>query len=1129
MKRSKGILSSVKGMTLSEILVAMALIVLIIMVFTPAFLSYYQNIRTAGQVTQKTYERASLMERLVANKGDGNAKGYETEVTGIPLKLSSASGSAMVDFSTADYGDIKGRVILESPNRQDSYATFYTESASNTMICFPSVLTDDFLTKDIVVAPKGFKFDDKAFNKENKSGFHFEVYNTDSSGSQVKVDTKYYDIAPKDDGNGAKVAVFTFKGANNTISFENSPLYIKYCDDNGAKYDVKVEIGAPEIIMVGEKNSDGKYYYYVTKGVDTETGEMEILAKQMKGQNGEENYALKSAMNDVEWVEKGRGDNGSGGVNDYGYYIMGGDAGQVRRFWRNETTGNYYWGGDNLINYDRYAYVNNKGAAQSGAKETLTPTLTTQAMFKSIFRSSQDIVEANGRKINELFKSEKISLFNYQALTSNYYTANVNNGDEYYTTLSGAVKIKNWAGNKYEYYGPSSKSNKDESVNNIAWLTGGNAKASKLNREGYIEATGYEYKDDPSLITITSVGAIQINTSNPNYYQSQDKTVFNNDVYPTKSYTLYCGYIPAVIDAWAWKTANIGGWKAWVHVGTYGVGFSSVYDSWVPTGKFGGIYTTTTTLPKDNFGSTSYRDLLRYCDEKSGDKDSLYPFPSKSSTTYYYKAGQTTNGVLATGIALPAQGNDYYVTGGKEVDITMGYLSHPFAISLDDPEIPIIKGLTGSDYFFEKFNGISGKFDHSFFSGGLRDNVTMLDVKSFHDDLTGNNVSLAVGYTLSYMFADYDYCTRINQVYNTGIVYIRATGDGTENDDAGNLASGKGWSLKKETNVFHQFYGTDQYTGEDGKNAINGWNTKYHRNYFNISSDSNKAPQSGYSPNVTEGNAQYGTNSHPLAQTECTTCNWGTTGDGKPQAMWGTANGTLMSWFYDQENVKNSKITSVKKEFENYTWYKKIGSSKGNEFYDNTTVSAGKADKFGFISTLTRINDVCCADDVWVAVGNQSTDKDISPTNVCAPGGTLDNGATWKPYSGYGEHASYVNVKYCVDRTNSVYYWKAVKIADSDNVNIVQVSYNQGVWYAFGYIDTNRNGQNDADENAVIYWSKNPTDSWNFCKTKTNAKSDEYIQNEKGDVTTAALVFDEDTGEFDTVEVGGINSAASQG
>ncbi len=1112
-------------MTLAEILVAMTLLVLIIWVFTPAFMTYFGNIRTAGEVTKKTYERASLMERLVANINGNNAIGYETDVSDVPLTLS-ANGTS-VNFS--DEGGINGHIISENLKEGNSYVTFYTENSGNAMICFPSVLTDDFLTKDIVVAPKGFEFDEKAFNKDNTTDYHFEVFNTNSSGNEVKVETKYYDIASKDDGNGAKVAVFTFKGANNTISFENSPLYIKYCDNNGVKYKVKVEIGAPEIIMVGEKNSDGKYYYYVTKGVDTETGEMEILAKQMKGRNGDENYELKSAMNDVEWVEKGEGDNGAGGVNDYGYYVMGGDAGQVRRFWRNENTGNYYWGGDYLTNYDRYAYVNNKGAAQAGAHETLTPTLTTQAMFKSIFRSGQEIVETNGRKINELFKSDKVSLFNYQALTSNYYTANVSAGDEYYTTLSGAVKVKNWLGNNYEYYGPSSKSSQDESVNNIAWLTGGNNKASILNREGYIKATDYEYKDDPSLITITSVGAIQINKDNPTYYESQDSTSFNSNVYPTQSYTLYCGYIPAVIDAWAWKTANIGGWKAWVHVGTYGVGFSDVYDSWVPTGKFGGIYTNTTTLSKDAFTSTSYRDLLRYCDEKSSDKDSLYPFPSKSSNTYYYKAGQTTNGILATGIALPAQGNDYYVTGGKEVDITMGYLSHPFAISLDDPEIPIIKGLTGSDYFFEKFNGISGKFDHSFFSGGLRDNVTMLDVKSFHDDLTGNNISLAVGYTLSYMFADYDYCTRVNQVYNTGIVYIRATGDGTEKDDAGNLASGKGWSLKKETNVFHQFYGTDQYTGEDGKNAINGWNTKYHRNYFNISSDSNKAPQPGYSPNVAEGNDQYGTNSHPLAQTECTTCNWGTTGDGKAQAMWGTSNGTLMSWFYDQENLKNSKITSVKKEFENYTWYKKIGSDKGKEFYDNSSVSLGKEDKFGFISTLTRINDVCCADDVWVAAGNQSTDKDISPANVCASGGVLDNGVTWKPYSGYGEHAAYVNVKYCVDRLNNIYLWKAVKVADSDKVNIIQLSYNQGIWYAFGYIDTNGNGENDADENAVVYWSKNPTDSWNFCKTKVSANSDEYIQNSNGAVTTAALVFDEKTGDFTTVSVSGINSAASQG
>ncbi len=1133
-KVTENALRSRKGMTLTEVLVAMTLLVLIIFVFTPAFLSYFKNIRTAGELTKKTYERASLMERLVANKGGGNDIGYETVVTNVPLKLS-AAGFTDVDFSTETYGKIKGRLVSENLNRGDSYATFYAASASNTMICFPASLTDDFLTKDITVVPKGFKFDDSSFAKSKTSGFHFEVYNTNSSGTQVKVDSKYYEIRSENDGNNAKIAVFTFKGANNVISFEHSPLYIKYCDDNGELYSVKIEIGAPEIIMVGEKSSDGNYYYYVTKGVDTTTGHMEILAKKMGG-----DAALKSAMNDVEWVAAGKGDDGNGGVNKYGYYVMGGDAGQVRRFWKNETTGNYYWGGDNLINYNRYSWLNKDGSTREGTYEVLTPTKTTQAEFKTIFRSPQEIVTFNGRKVNELFKSEKVSIFKYQALVSNYFTANITASEynDYFLTLSGAAKKKTKKGAKKEYYGPDSNSSKEESINQISWLTGGQSKASKLNVDGYKTATDYEYGDDDSLITITSVGAIQINKSNPNYYESQDRTPYNNDVYPTKSYTLYCGYIPSVTDAWGWKTASVG-WKAFIHLGTYGAIFDSSSDSWVPVGKFGDIFSTSSKYYNDSLTGVSYRNLLNYCDANTADKDTRYPYPSSNNKTLYYTAGNVTNGILATGSALPAQGNDYYITGGNEVDITVGYLSHPFAIALDDPEVPTIEGLTGSDYYFEKFNGISGKFDHGFFSGGLRDNVTMLDVKSFHDDLTGNNISLAVGYTVSYMLMDYSYATRCSQIFNTGIVYIRATGDGTESDTTGDLASGKGWSLKKETNVFHQFFGTDQYYGndeggflginKDGTKAILGWDTSFHRSYFNITSNSDRAPQASYSPNVQPGDSSYGTNCHPLAQTECTTCNWGTTGDGKPQAMWGTSNGTLISWFYDQENLTNSKITYVKKEFENYTWMKKIGSSKGAEFYDYGTVAAGTQDSFGFISTLTRINDVLCADDVWVVAGNQSRESDVSPTNICANGGTLANGASFKPYTGNGEHASYINVKYCADRTNNVYLWKAVKIADSDKVNIIQLAYSQGIWYAFGYIDTDGDGKNDADENAVMYYSTNPTSTWKFCKTRTSADSPSYIANPYGASTTAALTLDETTGSFKTIEVLGVNSMASQG
>ena len=84
-------LRSKNGMTLVEVLVAMTLLVLIIMVFTPLFMTYFRNTRTAGQVTRKTYERSSIMERLIANPDGSNDTGYETAVANMPITLSAGS------------------------------------------------------------------------------------------------------------------------------------------------------------------------------------------------------------------------------------------------------------------------------------------------------------------------------------------------------------------------------------------------------------------------------------------------------------------------------------------------------------------------------------------------------------------------------------------------------------------------------------------------------------------------------------------------------------------------------------------------------------------------------------------------------------------------------------------------------------------------------------------------------------------------------------------------------------------------------------------------------------------------------------------------------------------------------
>lgn len=1340
-------LKTKSGMTLVEVLVAMTLLVLIVMVFTPLFMTYFRNTRTAGQITQKTYARASIMERLIANPDGSNDTGYETAVGLMPITLT--SGSKTVDFTNTgsnSVGNVNGTMVSESLNNEDSYVSFYAPATGSTMVCFPASLTDDFITKDITVVPKGFKFADAALNNKNAaSGYHFEVYNTLDTGAKNPVSTNYYDIRTELDGDGGKVAVFTFKGANDVICFERSPLWIQYCGNGGMLYQVKVEIGAPEIILVGEEASDDNYYYYATAGVDVRTARMDIIAKKMSG------APLVSAMNDVEWVAKGMGDNGNGGVNEYGYYVMGGDAGQVRRFWRNETTGNYYWGGDVLGQYDRYYYITGNNTAGGGSYENITQTNTTQAQFKSIFRSKTDEYDFNGvSKANQIASIDVVTLFKYAMVTSNYYTANVTTPDSihpYYTTLGRVLSYKSGS-DKYIISGCTTEQPKlSKSWNDLLYCElEPSGYGDNLNVNGYKTATNYEYSssnpnakiDDNSLITITSVGAIQINNSNSNYYQSTQNSVLGQQLYPTQSYTLYCGTIPAVIDTWGWKTANNvafwenQNWSKWLHTGTLGVALGQTDNNikWYPVGKFGDTHTTTSNsndavgdLSKTIFGTNpSWTDLLNF-----GGNESKYPYSNTSTSitideitnqvihhdevshlegkythtinvsgTYrskdwslfgdkyptksfnnktvtltvkgqnynqegtwtwqqaqeginsqisdykdslniqtinwskidgnddpYFASGQwglraqssgqglhddhensrwrsveelyrekiidspaydeevpedqwqhnyttitgnlryyspvndgtglatkpsdvsgTTLGYKSfMGTALPAHGNDYYISAGHEVDITMGYLSQPYAIDTNKPTVPKMTGLSGitggSDFYFKKpGDGIGsnilsgGAFNHVGLSGGLRDNVTMLDVKSFHDDLTGNNISLAAGYTLSFISNDYVYLSRLGQVLNNGVVYIRATGDGTENDTAGDLSSGKGWSLKKETNVFHQFFGIDQYRGVSigdgiGTSAVLGWNTTYHKGYLNISTDSNKAPQPGYSPSITTGNQNYGVNYHPLMDTECTTVNWGTTSDLKPQAMWGTANGTLLSWFYNYESVKDSKIYSVCKEFENYSWCDKFGIKPNTDtykkqYYDYTTVDRGIYKDYGFVSVLKNVNDICFCDDVWVAVGDQSGKK---PSDYSAPKSYNRLGAT-------GEAGSYVNVKFLdEDLTGSdglpIARWIHVKISDATNVNIRSVVNCQGVWYLMGYVDDNGNGKNDAGERCVMYYSKQPQDGFIRCSTRKALSGDDMYSGQEISDKTYALYFDSD-GTCKQLELEGVNKMACQ-
>lgn len=1315
-------LSSNSGMTLVEVLVAFTLLVLIIFVFTPLFMNYYKNIRTAGQITQTTYERASLMERLVSNWGK-NDSGYEEPHSSVPMVLRYGS-SGVLDFTDSntamrDDKNVEGNLISENINNENSYVTLHTDTLSKQMVAFPKSITDDFIETKVTVVADGFTFESTSY---------FSLFNTTGTTTGTTSLTGYFSaeiINPH-------VAVITLKGGNEVICFEKSPLILTYYEDSSNPHSARIEIGAPEIILVGEKANDGNYYYYATAGVDTSNHHMDIIAKQMTGTDGQGNsVALNSAMNDVEWVAKGMGDDGNGGVNKYGYYVMGGDCGQVRRFWKQSDymhngSPNYTWGGDDLVHYDRYMNLVANGSASGDSEEDMdVDERTTQAYFKSIFLSPKDEVAFNSNaQGNRLMGSTKISITNlkYKAITSAYYTVNVLSTDKHKTTIGRVLNYNKTSGgtgdvivgNSTEGWVSKGIYNKHLNVD----IGATNTYASTLNMGGYKAATGYgnEYPNDDSLITITSVGAIRINTDNSKYYRQKDEdgtgTITGSYLYPEESYTLYCGTIPAVTNILGWASGD----QDYYHAATLGIATNG--ETWYPTGKFADTKTTSTTLSGDVFqkglsGTASDRfswaSLLNFSDSKSlypagspvshtvqipeykdydqnygirvsynvtyecyyflqgwktinssaeniqlikpgdvgstngsyrtgelkdgtsgttrniqitkitscqvykdnkwqdsGDADNLliedgnrivlgneissegeivektnnynYQYRSPHATgktvnktvndalRYYGPATGTTvfgdfltkpadvsSPTLGTrsfvGTAFPMQGNDYYETSGKEVDVTMGYLSHPYAISVLNPEIPVIEGVTGSDYFFYKYgsNIKSSKFDHSFFSGGLRDNVTMLDVKSYYDVIEGNNISLAVGYSLSYILNDYSWMIRLGHVMNNGMVYIRATGDTNSSDsdlktdETGDLHSGKGWSLQRETNVFHQFYGIDQYQNSSGTSTALGWDTQYHRAYFNLAGDpggafqwltgDTKAPQADYSPNIDRyGSTDYGTNCHPMAQTECTCVNWGSTWDEKPQAMWGTANGTLLSWFYDYENKKASKITSVTKEFESYHWAEAYGSVVTNHY--GYMADSTKYSNYGFISVLESINDVAYGDGVWVAVGNQSKK---APIDYCAGGScysnstNIDDGlSTVSP--GAGQAASYVNVKFTNDA--GVTQWKAIRISDNKNVNILSVVYCQSVWYIMGYVDgsgvTDANGKKDADETCVLYYSVDPASSggWHRCMTgKYNSVTKKYDYDYANGTTAVRF----NGTNIINLNLEGINKMASQG
>ena len=1127
------------GMTLTEVLVALAVLSIAIMCFLPLAQSSFKNIYTVGEATKSNYRAVGLIERLIGNNGANGA--YEVSTDNVPLQMQVKNIAIQANGGTMQ--SINGASIVSKPeNVEAGFSTFICDSVTAKMVCYPSHISDDFLTKTITLYAAGFRFSDVS---------EFQLSYTDSTGTlQTVPGGTYNDSNPycriKIDKDNASIAYLTLVGDNDYIRFENSPLHVKY-----RVYELDIEIDAPTVIMVGEEAADGNYYYYVTSGEPDEDGNLDIVRKKMNSVDPlgriSGNITLSSAMNDVEWVAAGEGDNGAGGVNQYGYYVMCGDNGQIRRFWKNPATGNYGWGGDWTTAHEYYY----------NGDESSTPTVTDTRMYNTTVDSSYVYIKDPTKDIDDLtddayginliprLDENVIDYPIYNTLyTQTAFSMNALNKHpniEVYTmgNVLWAHRVTSWnkqAGEVKEFDNKYvNDSTSDESgwtyyfANGGGWndiLVGGNAhlrryplkkknatiklKASEMTP--YAEYYGLD-EDTTNYITLTSVDSVTMQKS------------YTSSTHPTQSYTLYCGYIPAVMDLWATNLGvarfteyNYGEWRA-----TLGLSFQdnsriSYFE------EIGDIYHGTWY----SWPHTYHAHFTGYLWEYGRATASNYSLSGICGPANY---NPSSNNALAVSMEKASKAENYgrqvyplhswdsqaEIQNMNTTDITVSYLSNPYAFSNAKKWHNIWDQSPDRGTY-------GGVFEWAF-----DDSMTVMDSDSlYYEDYDGNAgyYSIAVGYYVGGLVYENQDNKMITSptVMNIGKVYLRAGG---ANDDG----LGNGYTLQQESNVFNEFYTTNNYWHLE-RAKVGGaftmhqsvsagyWRDCYHPLFY-----SNYG--GAYNPNDKRDKYSY-IMSHILQDKKLTSVSWGMTWNESPEAMWGASDGTLMSWYLDLDalqkgNASANNAESVTCEFQSYQKLKynnahnvkygtrqfeqryrpEVGGVLGiwtsskfdlplstddmsnwmggdsgalasghnngsdtNSYWDKCSIQLGKMSTLGFISPLDTITDVAYANDTWVACGVQgaANPRYYNGIELCKQAAVVKK-------TGASDEGSWVCVRSWYDQSggtdagpcegNSNFVWQAVQISQIKNCNIQQVTYCNGMWYAVGYIDTNDNGQYD--------------------------------------------------------------------
>ena len=607
MKKFKQILKQNNGMTLVETLTALSLLALMMFCFAPLFNIYLRNINLAGQKTKEVYTNAGIEQKFISDAELSLKYGYAFTGCGITMKGENAAaytGPNVTGKLATTAGVIKTDVLGNPIQKKDehgnpienqyellgsagAFTTVVANGVTSKISCFPSTITDDFKEKKIVLVNRGLNPAEMTLYVSKWNGTTIEKFELTNGKDYIFTKTAGEDFFQVE-GQNLTINIITLLGGTGNISFENSPLIV-----STAGYEKKIEIDAPSVIMVGEGCAENNYY--VASGELETVDNKDALVVIQRHMNSTDpqlgNVKLTSAMNDVAWVNAENGDGKNTytdpetGESKYGYYVMCGEDGQVRRFWKSNKTGNYFWGGDHTMFTDMHLdrVANNKYI-------TMTPTYALGTSYKFYARrdpddTRYDFQKSSGYVLGDfdgsgIFKTggNAIKSYNTWSLTALEDTNTIDDtyiyapvGKLFYYQRSGNKEsrttpplykdIKNINVFGHKDYG---KIGTEETWYYNVMQNRNEAMAWVKPEFDYAGATG----ETNHPISLTCAEAITLNTkleSNFKSYQDTTNLSTNNHLfgeggeglsvgklnYPQESYTLYCGYIPAFMDIFA--------------------------------------------------------------------------------------------------------------------------------------------------------------------------------------------------------------------------------------------------------------------------------------------------------------------------------------------------------------------------------------------------------------------------------------------------------------------------------------------------------------------------------------------------------------------------------------------------